>query len=204
MTDSHFDKRISRRTLLAGFGATAASTFTAGAGALPAASVRSWDTSTDVLIAGSGAAGACAAIAARSSGANVLLVESLSRFGGSSAMSAGVVYAGGGTELQRALGVTDTVEDMFRFISGAGGKHPPLDKIRLYCKQSAAHFDWLVEQGVPYSRQFHSGMTVPMNGESLYFSGCEQAWPARDIARPAPRGHVPAASGMTGISMFTA
>ena len=113
-------------------------------------------------------------------------------------MSAGVVYAGGGTRLQRALGVTDTVEDMFRFISGAGGKHPPLEKIRLYCEQSAAHFDWLVEQGVVYSEQFHAGMTVPMNGESLYFSGCEQAWPAREFARPAPRGHVPVASGMTG------
>ena len=198
MTDSNDDKGISRRALLAGIGAAAASTVAAGAGALPAASVRSWDISTDVLVAGSGAAGVCAGIAARNAGADVLLVESLPRFGGSSAMSAGVVYAGGGTELQRALGVTDTVEDMFRFISGAGGKHPPLEKIRLYCEQSAAHFNWLVEQGVPYSEQFHSGMTVPMNGESLYFSGCEQAWPARDIARPAPRGHVPVATGMTG------
>lgn len=198
MTDSNYNKPISRRALLAGFGAATASSIAAGAGALPVASVRSWDITTDVLVAGSGAAGTCAAIAARSSGADVLLIESLPRFGGSSAMSAGVVYAGGGTALQRALGVTDTVEDMFRFISGAGGKHPPLEKIRLYCERSAAHFDWLVEQGVPYSRQFHSGMTVPVNGESLYFSGCEEAWPARAITRPAPRGHVPVASGITG------
>lgn len=198
MTNSTENTGISRRKLLAGFGAAAASTFTAGAGALPAASVRSWDISTDVLIAGSGAAGVSAAIEARKEGADVLVIESLPRFGGSSAMSAGVVYAGGGTALQRALGVEDTVEDMFRFVAGAGGKYPPLEKIRLYCEQSAAHFDWLVEQGVRYSEQFSSGMSVPTGGESLYFSGCEMAWPARDLATPAPRGHVPVASGMTG------
>jgi hypothetical protein len=59
-----------------------------------------------------------------------------------------VVYAGGGTALQRALGVEDTVEAMFSFISGAGTRHPPLEKIRLYCEQSSAHFDWLVAQGL--------------------------------------------------------
>ncbi|MDH4041406.1 MAG: FAD-dependent oxidoreductase [Gammaproteobacteria bacterium] len=198
MTDSTRRPGFSRRDLLAGLGAAAAGTIAAGAGALPAASVSSWDMSTDVLVAGSGAAGASAAIEARRAGAEVLVIESLPRFGGSSAMSAGVVYAGGGTALQRALGVEDSVEDMFRFISGAGGAHPPLDKIRLYCEQSSAHFDWLVEQGVPYAPQLAGAMTVPMAGESLYFSGCELAWPARELARPAPRGHVPVAAGMTG------
>jgi 3-oxo-5alpha-steroid 4-dehydrogenase len=198
MTDPTKNPGLKRRDLLAGFGAAAATTFAAGAGALPAAAVSSWDMSTDVLVAGSGAAGASAAIEARRAGAGVLLIESLPRFGGSSAMSAGVVYAGGGTALQRALGVEDTVEAMFQFISGAGGKHPPLEKIRLYCEQSRAHFDWLVEQGVPYRAQLSPAMTVPMGGESLYFSGCELAWPARDLAQPAPRGHVPVAAGMTG------
>jgi 3-oxo-5alpha-steroid 4-dehydrogenase len=189
---------LSRRELLAGLGAAAATSFAPGAAALPAAAVARWDRSTDVLVAGSGAAGASAAIEARAAGAQVLLIESLPRFGGSSAMSAGVVYAGGGTALQRALGVEDSVEDMFRFISGAGGRHPPLAKIRLYCEQSSAHFDWLVAQGVPYQARLAPGMTVPTAGESLYFSGCELAWPARDLARPAPRGHVPVAAGMTG------
>ncbi|MCB1699886.1 MAG: FAD-dependent oxidoreductase [Halioglobus sp.] len=198
MTDSSDSPGLRRRDLLARMGAVAATTFAAGAGALPAAAVGSWDIRTDVLVIGSGAAGACAAIEARTAGAEVLVVESLPLFGGSSAMSAGVVYAGGGTALQRAVGVEDSVEEMFRFISGVGGKHPPLEKIRLYCENSSAHFDWLVEQGVRYQPRLSTGMSVPLDGESLYFSGCELAWPARDIARPAPRGHVPAASGMTG------
>jgi 3-oxo-5alpha-steroid 4-dehydrogenase len=37
-----------------------------------------------------------------------------------------------------------------------------------------------------------------MGDESLYFSGTELAWPARELARPAPRGHVPGEQGMTG------
>ena len=198
MTDSREQVGLRRRDLLAGIGAAAAGTIAARAGALPASRISSWDIYADVLVAGSGAAGTCAAIEASRAGANVLLIESLPRFGGSSAMSAGVVYAGGGTALQRALGVEDSVENMFSFISAAGGKHPPLEKIQLYCEQSSAHFDWLVEQGVPYSQQMSPGMTVPQAGESLYFSGCELAWPARELAVPAPRGHVPVATGMTG------
>ena len=198
MTDSLTNRGLSRRDLLAGFGAAAATTCAVAAGALPAAGVTSWDINTDVLVLGSGAAGTSAAIEARTAGAEVLLLESLLRFGGSSAMSAGVVYAGGGTALQRALGVADTVENMFRFIAGAGGKHPPLEKIRLYCEQSSAHFDWLVEQGVRYKAKLFPARTVPTAGESLYFSGCELAWPARELALPAPRGHVPEAPGMTG------
>lgn len=198
MADHAGARGISRRDLLAGLGATAAATVAAGAGALPQSAVKSWDMTTDVLVAGSGSAGVCAAIEARAAGAEVLLVESLARFGGSSAMSGGVVYAGGGTALQKALKVDDSVEQMYRFIATVGGRHPPLDKIQLYCEGSAAHFDWLVAQGVPYSEKFTSAKGLPMGDESLYFSGTELAWPARKMVRPAARGHVPGIPGMNG------
>ena len=42
-----------------------------------------------------------------------------------------------------------------------------------------------------------SGKGLPMGDESLYYSGTEQAWPARELATPAPRGHVP--GGVTGL-----
>ena len=99
------------------------------------------------------AAGVCAAIEARRADARVLLIESLARPGGSSAMSAGVVYAGGGTALQKALNIQDSAEAMFQFISLAGGKHPEPDKVQLYCEESVEHFDWLVDQGIPYSEK---------------------------------------------------
>ena len=101
MTSGADDSGISRRGLLTGLTAAAAATVAARSAALPRSAVRSWAMRTDVLVVGSGAAGVCAAIEARQAGAEVLLIESLSRFGGASAMSGGVVYAGGGTERHR-------------------------------------------------------------------------------------------------------
>ncbi|PYY66301.1 delta 4, 5-alpha steroid dehydrogenase, partial [Pseudomonas jessenii] len=55
-----------------------------------------WDERCDLLIVGFGGAGACAAIEASTRGLSVLALD---RFegGGATALSGGVVYAGGGT-----------------------------------------------------------------------------------------------------------
>ena len=60
-----------------------------------------------------------------------------------------------------------------------------------YCEGSVEHFDWLVANGVPYSENLSEAKGIPMGEESLYFSGCELAWPANEFALAAPRGHVP-------------
>jgi 3-oxo-5alpha-steroid 4-dehydrogenase len=69
------------------------------------------DLSADVVIVGFGAAGACAAVEAADTGADVLVLD---RFqgGGASAVSGGVVYAGRGTPQQRDAGVEDSVDAM--------------------------------------------------------------------------------------------
>lgn len=188
---------LKRRELLVGLAAAAAGTAVA-AGTVPRSSVGNWDWSTDILVAGSGAAGVCAAIEARQAGAQVLLLESLPLPGGSSSLSGGVVYLGGGTALQRALKIEDTPEAMYNFLHRAGGVAPPLDKIQVYCEQSREHFDWLVAQGIPYAPRLGTGRALPTGEESLYFSGTELAWPAREYARPAPRGHVPGIPGVNG------
>ncbi len=198
MTEQHHKPGISRRVLLSSLGAGAAVTVATQAAALPRKAVKAWDGHTDVLVLGSGAAGVCAAMAAREAGADVLLAETLPQLGGASAMSGGVVYAGGGTALQKALQIQDSVEAMYAFLSRAGGIHPPLEKIALYCEHSPAHFDWLVAQGVPYREKFTQAKGLPMGDESLYYSGTELAWPARELAQPAPRGHVPGVVGMNG------
>jgi 3-oxo-5alpha-steroid 4-dehydrogenase len=55
-----------------------------------------WDVEADVVVVGFGAAGACAALEAAAAGRSVLILE---RFGGAgaTALSGGLVYAGGGT-----------------------------------------------------------------------------------------------------------
>ena len=192
----HTHEGISRRRLLAGLGLAAGAALTE-ASVLPRSQLPGWDARTGVLVVGAGAAGVCAAIEAARAGAEVLIVESMPRPGGSSAMSAGVVYAGGGTALQRALGVQDGVEDMYRFLASAG-PHAPLDKIQVYCEESAAHFDWLRAQGIPYRERLSRARGAPATDESLYYSGNELAWPAREVARPAPRGHLPGLAGTAG------
>ncbi|MBA6412781.1 FAD-dependent oxidoreductase [Parahaliea sp. F7430] len=196
---------IGRRQLLAGMGALAgaglgaslASASSSQQSIIQSSELRSWDITTDVLVAGSGAAGVSAAIEAKTKDVDVLLIESLPKLGGSSAMSGGVVYAGGGTSLQRALKIEDSSEAMYDFIV-SGSKHPQLDKIQLYCESSPAHFDWLVAQGVPYKESFTKAKGLPFGDESLYYSGNELAWPSREHSRPAPRGHVPGVPGMNG------
>ena len=190
--------KLRRRDILLGAASVSLTSSLAANFSKASNSLNNWDVKTDVLVMGSGSAGTSAAIEARRSGADVLVIEGLSQLGGSSAMSGGVVYAGGGTALQRALKITDTVDSMYDFITKAGGVHPEPRKVQRYCEGSVEHFDWLVANGVPYSENLSLAKGIPMGEASLYFSGCELAWPANELALPAPRGHVPGRPGMTG------
>lgn len=62
-----------------------------------------------------------------------------------------------------------------------------------------AMYDYIVAQGVPFKAEFtDETKEMPASEASLYYSGSELAWPYRDMARPAPRGHLPSQSGWTG------
>ena len=64
---------LRRRDLLTGLGAAALATSLPAQAALSTREVAGWDLTTDVLIAGSGAAGISAALEARAAGAEVLV-----------------------------------------------------------------------------------------------------------------------------------
>ena len=157
------------------------------------ADVGSFDEQCDVLVVGLGAAGAAAALEAAASGARVIVLERASGGGGTSAMSGGVLYLGGGTRLQRACGFEDDPDEMFRYLMAACGDAPDEAKTRLYCDGSVAHYEWLLEQGVPFKETHYYGVSgEPPTDDGLVFSGSEKCHPFCDIAKPAPRGHVPA------------
>ncbi|TCM14645.1 succinate dehydrogenase/fumarate reductase flavoprotein subunit [Novosphingobium sp. PhB165] len=159
----------------------------------PAADVPRWDHETDVAVGGFGAAGACAAIEARSAGAEVLLFERNSGSGGASALSGGEIYIGGsgGTDAQRSAGFEDATEDFARYLKMAGGPCADEAKCDLYARESLAHYEWLKAQGVPYRGNFLPGKHIePTDDSTLIWSGSEAAAPFRDHAKPAPRGHV--------------
>ncbi len=168
---------------------------------IDAGDVSSWVTDpqeADLVVIGLGCAGVCAAIEAREAGADVLVFERASGGGGVTGMAAGHLYLGGGTRVQKAVGVEDTVEDMFTYLM-MNTPEPDEEKIRLYCNESVSHFDWLVEQGVPFNDTMYKGKHVlQMTDECLIWSGNEEVHPFRDKAKPAPRGHKVAQVGELG------
>jgi len=167
-------------------------------GVIDAGSVETWDEVADVVVVGLGAAGTCAAIEARAAGADVLVIERASGGGGTTMSAAGHLYLGGGTRVQKAMGIEDDVEDMFRYLM-AVTPEPDEEKIRMYCDDSVAHFDWLVAQGVPFEDSWHREKNVvQMTTECLIESGNEAAWPYNEIAKAAPRGHKVAMEGEAG------
>ncbi len=188
---------LGRRDLLAGSIGMVAAALANTARAVPRSEVKSWHMTTDVLVVGSGAAGVCAALAAREAGSRVLLVETLAGLGGASAMSPGAIYAGGGTALQRAAGIDDSAEAMFEQLMAAGDP-APVPRVQRYCEESAAHFDWLVAMGVTYSDRISTARGVPRDGASLFYAGDERAASGEARARVPLRGHVPSADGRPG------
>jgi len=163
-----------------------------------AASVERWSDEVDVVVVGFGIAGGCAALEAARSGAKVLLLERAATYGGTSAMAGGHFYLGGGTAVQRAVGVRDTAEDMAAYLM-AVSREPEEDKIHAYALDSVEHFDWLEALGFTFERSLFAGKAVIQPGtEGLMYTGNEKVWPFRDIARPAPRGHKVPVAGDTG------
>ncbi|MEV6162205.1 FAD-dependent oxidoreductase [Streptomyces sp. NPDC052052] len=154
-----------------------------------AETVTHYDAETDVLVVGFGCAGAAAAFEAASAGADVLVLERAGGPGGSSALSGGELYLGGGTPVQKACGFEDSADDMFAYLRAALGPHADEEKLRLYCDGSLAHYEWFVERGLTFEPTLWDAPTwMPTTRDGLMWLG-ENAWPYHEIARPAPRGH---------------
>src|SRR4029453_6235906 len=126
-------------------------------------------------------------------------LERASAGGGTSALSGGVLYLGGGTPLQKDCGFDDSPEEMFKYLMASCGPRPDEAKLRLYCAGSVDHYHWLLDQGVPFKPVFYPHYSgEPPTDDGLVYSGSEDAWPFDRIARPAPRGHVPQIPGQAG------
>ncbi len=162
---------------------------TAAPDVLPASDLSPDTERWDVVVVGFGIAGGCAALEAARAGARVLLLERAAVHGGTSSMSGGHFYLGGGTAVQQATGHADSAEAMYDYLV-AVSLDPEHDKIRAYCDGSVEHFDWLEALGFEFERSFFSGKAVIQPGtEGLMFTGNEKVWPFVEQARPAPRGH---------------
>jgi succinate dehydrogenase/fumarate reductase flavoprotein subunit len=152
---------------------------------------------------GLGCAGAAAAIEAARAGADVVCLERASAGGGTTSVSGGVLYLGGGTPLQKECGFEDSPEDMFRYLMASCGPRPDEERIRAYCEGSVEHYHWLLDLDVPFKAVFYPHYSgEPPTDDGLVYSGSENAHPFRDLARPAPRGHVPRIPGQAGALLM--
>ena len=122
----------------------------------------------------------------------MVAVERSAAPGGTSASSGGLIYLGGGTELQQACGYQDSPDNMAAFLRAALGPGADDDRIDAYCQGSTEHFNWLVSIGVPFRAAFcDEPNRESADDAGLLFSGGEDTYPYDEIAVPAPRGHKP-------------
>jgi 3-oxo-5alpha-steroid 4-dehydrogenase len=161
-----------------------------------------WNETADVVVVGFGAAGVCAALEARSRGAEVLAID---RFegGGATQISGGIIYAGGGTWVQRQAGVEDTADAMYSYLQAEIGDAVHPDTLRRFVDSSPAMIDWLTRHGVPFEASVCPYKTsYPNNKYYLYYSGSENSGRFRAITAPVQRGHRAKGPGASGKKIY--
>jgi fumarate reductase flavoprotein subunit len=123
-----------------------------------------FDIEVGVLVVGAGGGGLAAAIAAHDGGADVALVEKRERPGGNTSLSTASL-PGAGTRFQRAAGIVDSADTLYRDLTALSGPHDALHLVRLLADHSAEIVEWLADDvGVPLdviTDYRHVGHSVP-------------------------------------------
>jgi len=158
--------------------------------------------SADVVVVGFGAAGACAAIAAREHGADVVAMDRANG-GGSTAVSGGIIYAGGGTKTQQQAGVSDSFEQMLTYLRLEVGDAVSQPTLESFVAGSPEMIRWLGDYGVPFDSTLCPYKTsYPNNHYYLYHSGSENAGAFRSHTPPVQRGHRVKGKGTSGKKLY--
>ena len=156
---------------------------------LQPSSIKTWLAQCDVLVVGYGIAGASAAIEAADQGLDVILIDRF-RGGGASQMSGGIVYAGGGTPIQRECGVQDCVEAMAEYLEKEVAGTVSRETVRRFCEDSVDTLAFLSRAGVQFSGPRAPQKTsYPTSEYYLYFSDNGTVPAYRGRYPPAERGH---------------
>lgn len=103
-----------------------------------------WDHNFDLVVIGSGAAGMSAALRAHDLGSRVVIVEKSPRYGGSTAMSGGVVWVPNNPQMG-PKGVPDSREKALSYLRGITDGEVEDGRITAYVDQSLRVLDYLHE-----------------------------------------------------------
>lgn len=99
-----------------------------------------WDKEVDLLIVGSGAGAMATALSAVHHGADALVIEKSSLYGGSSATSGGVAWIPASRSALEQ-GQADSPEEAFQYIKGLTGNRVAESKIRAFTENAAKMLD---------------------------------------------------------------
>lgn len=153
---------------------------------------ESWDAEAEIVVLGSGIAGACAAVEAYDLGMDVLMVTAAPSVVQCACTLSGGAISGCNTAIQADAGEEDDVEDMIKDVLRCGGEMGDPDVIRAWCENSGETIDWLEELGCPISPTVSGGSGSCFLHASVHHSspagtgrgimeGLEQAVADRDI-----------------------
>jgi succinate dehydrogenase/fumarate reductase flavoprotein subunit len=95
----------------------------------------------DVLVAGSGAGGLAAAIAARKHGLDVVVAEKEPFFGGTTARSGGWLWVPNHS-MQASIGVRDSLEQASTYLLHETGEHFDAERVNAFLNAAPAMVDW--------------------------------------------------------------
>ena len=104
-----------------------------------------WDQSFDVIVVGSGAGGMTAALTARAAGASVLLLEKSPKYGGSTALSGGGIWAPNNPTLLRE-GLGDDPADVRAYLHAVIGDRVPAARIEAFAAAAPLALAFLEKQ----------------------------------------------------------
>ncbi len=113
---------------------------------------RQWDETFDVVVVGSGAGGLTAALTAQAAGARVVLVEKGPKYGGSTALSGGGIWAPNNPTLLRA-GLGDDPADVRRYLHAVVGDRVPAARLETFAAAAPLALEFLERQS-PHLRFF--------------------------------------------------
>ncbi len=148
-----------------------------------------WDISQDVVVIGLGGAGVACALQAIELGQKVIAIDRFAG-GGATAASGGVIYAGGGTALQKEANIEDSPENMFNYLKMEVGNIVSDACLKDFCERSAPTIDWMQSHGVDLrSTVWPKKTSYPAPEYFLYHSDNSLVPHYAANAAPAARGH---------------